>query len=142
MKSRLLGRTGVSVSEMGLGAMMFGASGNNDHDDSIRIIHAALDAGINFIDTANVYARDEVSTGIGMTGWSSMAMAARLWACGLVRLCSGILPSLLCRCTAFARRLGRGTQLAVARVEKSLGSDNLMTCFHAEPTWRGSDPVV
>jgi aryl-alcohol dehydrogenase-like predicted oxidoreductase len=56
---RLLGRTGVSVSKMCLGAMMFGAWGNPDHEESIRIIHAALDAGINFIDTADVYAQGE-----------------------------------------------------------------------------------
>src|SRR4029078_4477715 len=59
MDHRLLGRTGVSVSKMCLGAMMFGAWGNEDHDDSIRIIHAALDAGINFIDTADVYRSGE-----------------------------------------------------------------------------------
>ena len=57
MEHRQLGCTGVSVSKFCLGAMMFGAWGNPDHDESIRIIHAALDAGINFIDTADVYAR-------------------------------------------------------------------------------------
>jgi aryl-alcohol dehydrogenase-like predicted oxidoreductase len=55
MKYRTLGRTGIQVSPYCLGAMMFGAMGNSDHDDSIRIIHRALDAGINFIDTADVY---------------------------------------------------------------------------------------
>jgi aryl-alcohol dehydrogenase-like predicted oxidoreductase len=55
MEYRPLGRTGVSVSQLCLGAMMFGAFGNPDHDDSIAIIHRALDAGINFIDTADVY---------------------------------------------------------------------------------------
>ncbi|MFI1235104.1 aldo/keto reductase [Nocardia salmonicida] len=55
MHNRLLGRTGVSVSPLCLGAMMFGPWGNDDKQDSIRIIHAALDAGINFIDTADVY---------------------------------------------------------------------------------------
>jgi aryl-alcohol dehydrogenase-like predicted oxidoreductase len=59
MEQRTLGRTGVSVSKLCLGAMMFGAWGNPDHDESVRIIHAALDAGINFIDTADVYARGE-----------------------------------------------------------------------------------
>ena len=55
---RTLGRTGIKVSPYALGALMFGASiGNPDHDDSIRIIHKALDAGINFIDTADVYSR-------------------------------------------------------------------------------------
>ena len=59
MERRILGRTGVSVSKMCLGAMMFGAMGNEDHEESIRIIHAALDAGLNFIDTADVYSRGE-----------------------------------------------------------------------------------
>ena len=59
MEHRPLGRTGVSVSKLCLGAMMFGAWGNPDHDESIRIIHTALDAGINFIDTADVYAQGE-----------------------------------------------------------------------------------
>jgi aryl-alcohol dehydrogenase-like predicted oxidoreductase len=59
MEHRPLGRTGVSVSKLCLGAMMFGAWGNPDHDESIRIIHAALDAGINFIDTADVYSQGE-----------------------------------------------------------------------------------
>ncbi len=59
MEYRTLGRTGVHVSPLCLGAMMFGAWGNTDHDDSIRIIHRALDAGINFIDTADVYSRGE-----------------------------------------------------------------------------------
>jgi aryl-alcohol dehydrogenase-like predicted oxidoreductase len=59
MEYRELGRTGVSVSPLCLGAMMFGAWGNPDHKDSIRIIHHALDAGINFIDTADVYSQGE-----------------------------------------------------------------------------------
>src|SRR5690349_11093984 len=59
MEYRPLGRTGVQVSPLCLGTMMFGAWGNTDHDDSIRIIHAALDAGINFVDTADVYSAGE-----------------------------------------------------------------------------------
>jgi aryl-alcohol dehydrogenase-like predicted oxidoreductase len=59
MDYRPLGRTGVSVSQMCLGAMMFGAFGNPDHDDAVRIIHKALDAGINFIDTADGYSAGE-----------------------------------------------------------------------------------
>src|SRR5205085_2931792 len=59
MEHRQLGRTGVSVSPLCLGAMMFGAWGNPDHDESIRIIHRALDAGINFVDTADVYSAGE-----------------------------------------------------------------------------------
>jgi aryl-alcohol dehydrogenase-like predicted oxidoreductase len=59
MDLRPLGRTGVQVSKLCLGTMMFGAWGNTDHDDSIRIIHRALDAGINFVDTADVYSAGE-----------------------------------------------------------------------------------
>jgi aryl-alcohol dehydrogenase-like predicted oxidoreductase len=65
MELRPLGRTGVQVSKLCLGAMMFGAWGNPDHDDSIRIIHRALDAGINFIDTADVYSQGESETIVG-----------------------------------------------------------------------------
>ena len=65
MEHRPLGHTGVSVSKFCLGAMMFGAWGNPDHDDSIRIIHAALDAGINFIDTADVYGHGESEEIVG-----------------------------------------------------------------------------
>jgi aryl-alcohol dehydrogenase-like predicted oxidoreductase len=59
MNHRTLGRTGMKVTPLCLGAMMFGEWGNPDHDDSVRIIHRALDAGINFIDTADVYSRGE-----------------------------------------------------------------------------------
>src|SRR5437016_6711628 len=59
MQHRSLGRTGVAVSPLCLGAMMFGAWGNPDHDDCVRIINTALDAGINFIDTADVYSSGE-----------------------------------------------------------------------------------
>ena len=55
MQYRPLGRTGVQVSPLCLGAMMFGPWGNEDEADSVRIIHRALDAGINFVDTADVY---------------------------------------------------------------------------------------
>jgi aryl-alcohol dehydrogenase-like predicted oxidoreductase len=65
METRTLGRTGVSVSTYCLGAMMFGAWGNPDHDDSIRIIHAALDGGINFVDTADVYSAGESEEIVG-----------------------------------------------------------------------------
>ena len=65
MDHRPLGRTGVKVSPLCLGAMMFGAWGNPDHEDSIRIIHRALDAGINFIDTADVYSRGESEEIVG-----------------------------------------------------------------------------
>ncbi|MEA2202185.1 MAG: hypothetical protein QOI89_2781 [Solirubrobacteraceae bacterium] len=65
MEGRNLGSTGVTVSPLCLGAMMFGAWGNTDHEDSIRIIHRALDAGINFIDTADVYSRGESEEIVG-----------------------------------------------------------------------------
>jgi aryl-alcohol dehydrogenase-like predicted oxidoreductase len=62
---RSLGSTGVQVSPLCLGAMMFGAWGNPDHDDGVAIIHRALDAGINFIDTADVYSRGESEEIVG-----------------------------------------------------------------------------
>ena len=65
MHHRTLGRTGVKVSPLCLGAMMFGNWGNPDHDESVRIIHRALDAGINFIDTADVYSRGESEEIVG-----------------------------------------------------------------------------
>jgi aryl-alcohol dehydrogenase-like predicted oxidoreductase len=55
MPLRPLGRTGVHVSPLCLGTMMFGAMGNADVDDCVRIIHRAVDAGINLIDTADIY---------------------------------------------------------------------------------------
>ncbi len=61
----MLGRTGVKVSPLCLGAMMFGSWGNPDHDDCVRIIHRALDAGINFIDTADVYSHGESEEIVG-----------------------------------------------------------------------------
>jgi aryl-alcohol dehydrogenase-like predicted oxidoreductase len=65
MEYRPLGRTGILVSKLCLGTMMFGAWGNPDHDDSIRIIHRALDAGINFVDTADVYSAGESEEIVG-----------------------------------------------------------------------------
>ncbi|HUZ44395.1 MAG TPA: aldo/keto reductase [Acidimicrobiales bacterium] len=65
MRYRNLGRTGVKVSPLCLGTMMFGGWGNPDHEDSTRIIHAALDAGINFVDTADVYSQGESETIVG-----------------------------------------------------------------------------
>jgi len=65
MDHRPLGRTGVQVSPLCLGTMMFGAWGNADHDDSVRVIHAALDAGVNFVDTADVYSAGESEEIVG-----------------------------------------------------------------------------
>ena len=65
MELRTLGPTGVHVTPLCLGAMMFGAWGETDHDAAIAIIHRALDAGINFIDTADVYSRGESEQIVG-----------------------------------------------------------------------------
>jgi aryl-alcohol dehydrogenase-like predicted oxidoreductase len=65
MEYRVLGRTGVEVSSLCLGAMMFGAWGNNDHEECRRIIQRALDEGINFIDTADVYSAGESEEIVG-----------------------------------------------------------------------------
>ncbi|WP_420453381.1 aldo/keto reductase [Ilumatobacter sp.] len=65
MEHRNLGHTGMMVSPLCLGAMMFGAWGEPDHDTSIAVIHRALDEGINFIDTADIYARGESEVIVG-----------------------------------------------------------------------------
>ena len=65
MDTRTLGRTGMQVTPLCLGAMMFGAWGETHHDAAIGIIHRALDAGINFIDTADVYSRGESEEIVG-----------------------------------------------------------------------------
>ncbi len=65
MELRTLGRTGVLVSRFGLGTMVLGAWGNTDHDDCIRIVHRAIDAGINLVDTADVYAFGESEEIVG-----------------------------------------------------------------------------
>jgi aryl-alcohol dehydrogenase-like predicted oxidoreductase len=65
MDYRPLGRTGIEVSSLCLGTMMFGDWGNQDHDDSVRIIHKALDSGINFVDSADVYSAGESEEIVG-----------------------------------------------------------------------------
>ena len=65
METRTLGKTGIQVSGHCLGAMMFWLWGNRDHDDSIKVIHRALDAGINFVDTADVYSAGESEEIVG-----------------------------------------------------------------------------
>jgi len=83
MEHRQLGRTGVSVSKLCLGAMMFGAWGTTDHDESIRIIHRALEAGINFIDTADIYSQgeSEVIVGKALAGGKrdNVVLATKVW---------------------------------------------------------------
>jgi Aldo/keto reductase family len=69
MQYRNLGRTGIKVSPYALGALMFGTSiGNPDHDDSVRVIHKALDAGINLVDTADAYRDSEEVVGKALKG--------------------------------------------------------------------------
>lgn len=65
MQYRQLGDTGVQVSTLCLGAMMFGGVNNADRDDCVTIIHSALDAGVNFIDTADVYSQGESEEIVG-----------------------------------------------------------------------------
>ncbi len=65
MEYRNLGASGLKVSPLCLGAMMFGEWGNRDHEQCIRIIHHALDAGINFIDTPNIYSGGESEVIVG-----------------------------------------------------------------------------
>jgi aryl-alcohol dehydrogenase-like predicted oxidoreductase len=65
MNRRILGGTGMSVSEYTLGAMMLGAWGTKDHDEAVRIVHTALDAGINTVDTADVYSGGESEVIVG-----------------------------------------------------------------------------
>jgi aryl-alcohol dehydrogenase-like predicted oxidoreductase len=65
MDYRVLGSTGVNVTQLCLGTMMFGANGNRDEQDCIRVIHRALDAGINFVDTADIYSRSESEQIVG-----------------------------------------------------------------------------
>jgi aryl-alcohol dehydrogenase-like predicted oxidoreductase len=65
MQYRALGATGITVSSLALGAMNFGAFGNTDQDDATRIVHAALDGGVNLVDTADVYSVGESEEIIG-----------------------------------------------------------------------------
>ena len=70
MEYRTLGRTGVKVSTHCLGAMMFGPWGNTDEDECVRMVHESLDAGVNFVDTADVYGegRSEEIVGKALEG--------------------------------------------------------------------------
>ncbi len=83
MEYRPLGATGMSVSKFCLGAMMFGAIGNRDHDDCIRVIDRALDAGINFIDTADLYSQGESEQIVGKALKGSkrddVVLATKFW---------------------------------------------------------------
>src|SRR6201992_174613 len=65
MHYRTLGQTGIKVSPYCLGAMMFGKIGNPDHEEAVRIIHKALNFGINFVDTADRYSAGESEEIVG-----------------------------------------------------------------------------
>jgi aryl-alcohol dehydrogenase-like predicted oxidoreductase len=82
MKYRTLGRTGIKVSAYAFGAMMLGAAGNPDHEESIRIMHKALDAGINFVDTADAYSHGESEEIVGQAlkgRRDNIVLATKLW---------------------------------------------------------------
>ena len=83
MEYRNLGRSGLKVSPLCLGAMMFGSWGNPDHAECIRIIHRALEAGINFIDTANGYSEGESEVIVGKAladRREQVVLATKVWA--------------------------------------------------------------
>lgn len=84
MEYRTLGRTGMKVSPLCLGTMSLSAWGNPDHDDCARIIHRALDAGINFIDTADEYVLGESEEVVGkaLAGGrrDDVILATKFWA--------------------------------------------------------------
>ncbi|GHB75736.1 aldo/keto reductase [Streptomyces cirratus] len=65
MRTTTLGRTGITVSRIALGTMMLGAWGNRDHEDGERLIRTALDAGVNFVDTADMYSAGESEEIVG-----------------------------------------------------------------------------
>lgn len=68
MQYRTLGRTGIKVTPYALGAMMLGGFGNPDRQEGIRILHRALDGGINFVDTADRYGDSEEVVGEALKG--------------------------------------------------------------------------
>ncbi|HEX6902817.1 MAG TPA: aldo/keto reductase [Thermoanaerobaculia bacterium] len=83
MEYRNLGRSGLKVPPLCLGAMMFGSWGNTDHDECIRVIHRAMDAGINFIDTANGYSEGESEIIVGKAlrdRREEAVLATKVWA--------------------------------------------------------------
>ena len=80
MQYRTLGRTGIQVTSYALGAMMLGALGNPDRSEGVRIIHRALDAGINFIDTADRYGDSEEVVGEALKGRrDDVVLATKFW---------------------------------------------------------------
>ena len=83
MEHRRLGGTGLKVSPICLGAMMFGKWGNTDHDECVRIIHAAIDGGVDFIDTSNNYSDGESEEIVGKAlakRRHEVVLATKVWA--------------------------------------------------------------
>src|SRR5947209_6647724 len=83
MEYRNLGATGLKVSPLCLGTMMLGAWGNPDHEEGVRLVHRALDAGINFVDTANMYSDGESETIVGKAlqgRREQVVLATKVWA--------------------------------------------------------------
>jgi len=83
MEYRNLGATGLKVSPLCLGTMMLGAWGNPDHEEGVRLVHRALDAGINFVDTANMYSDGESETIVGKAlegRREEVVLATKVWA--------------------------------------------------------------
>ncbi len=83
MEYRRLGNSGVQVSRLCLGGMMFGKWGNSDEAECIRIIHRALDAGINFVDTSNNYSEGDSERIVGkaLSGRrDAVVLATKVWA--------------------------------------------------------------
>jgi aryl-alcohol dehydrogenase-like predicted oxidoreductase len=83
MEYRNLGRSGLKVSPLCLGTMMLGGWGNTDRGACVGIVHRALDAGINFVDTANNYAAGESEEIVGeaLAGRrQSVVLATKVWA--------------------------------------------------------------
>jgi len=83
VNTRNLGQTGLKVPPLCLGAMMFGAWGNPDHEECIRIIHRAFDAGLDFIDTANGYSDGESEVIVGKAikdRRERVVLATKVWA--------------------------------------------------------------
>ncbi|WP_291037187.1 aldo/keto reductase [Herbiconiux sp.] len=80
MQYRTLGRTGIKVTPYALGAMMLGSFGNPNRQEGVRIIHRALDAGINFIDTADRYGDSEEVVGEALAGRrDQVVLATKFW---------------------------------------------------------------
>lgn len=126
MKTRAFGTTGIEVSEIGLGSWQLGRSAQwpegPDEDDAVRLVHAALDAGVTFIDTAPGYAdgRSELNIGVALRGGRRDHVVI---------------------CTKFGHRADGSTDWEPSHIEKSIlhsakrmGTDHLdLVVLHSPP---------